>query len=358
MKDMRIYMSVMAAGLFGALLAGCTKTEEIYIDELYQKAYITADFYPQDTGEYTRNDVMKDPSVALDSKNTLVTQPGGVVITESGEKSQEISFCTVHNVKSDLTGTLTIHPEAGDYIANYNAERGLTDEDAYKLLGDTFYHITNATSVIRTGNRQGEQKFAVEFAEDLSELTPGHYLVPFVLSVDDPGIEVSGSRGIFNLVFDYNYTDERDPDVEDIRILTKDEFTWQLLAGSTYDGNYNNLFDADNSTFWMSNPDYPRIKITFNEPVPLKQMAFVAFTYYSWYYRFGYSKFAYTLADGTQIDYPLSWYEYPNMQSDILFYYDVTNDVGKDAMVKEAWLDLDSYYGYVGLTDIYFIVKK
>lgn len=349
-------------GLLATALIGCkTVTEEIYIDEMYQKAYITAEVYPQNEGSYVRNDVMTSPSLKLDGSNRLVASPGGVVTTDKGAKSQEVSFRTVYNVKKDLTGTMSALKNPEEYVANYNAEHGLTQDDAYQVLGKEFYNITASKSVIRTGFNKGEESFAVELAEDLSALAPGKYLLPLTVEVDDPNIEISSNRGVYNYLVTYTYTDARDPNEENIevgRILTSDEFTGVLEAGSTWVGTFNNLFDANNSTYWMSSSTTaPRIRVTFNDPVELRKIGFVAYTVYGSTYYIGMIRCSYKLADGSTIDYPSGYYSFED-STQILNIYDTSEDLSAGAMVKEvAFYFKAKTSNYCGVTDIYFIVK-
>lgn len=361
MTNIKKHMMVATMGLFAAAaLIGCTKTEEIYIADLYQMAYISTDIVPGNESTFTQTTVPAHKSLTFSSGVVSFVDIAEVTNT-SGTANPEFYFRTVYPVKTDLRAEVGVFDDAEEVVAAYNDANG-TD---YQLMPAVCYTLSTHEVTIKAGYKQADEKIVVEINPDeVKNLTTGLYLVPVTIRLaPGSGIDVSTTSG--TMYIKANVAVEQ-VSSEEGRILTSDDFTWENVVGyegvvcGTFSGNINNLFDADYSTAWMSQPNYPRLKITFKQPVALRQMMFVVWTYYTWYYRFGYSRFAYTLEDGTYIDFPNDWYEYPNHSLSTTLYqtYNVLNDISADARVKEALLDIDSYYGYVGLTDIYFIVAQ
>ena len=289
MKDMRTYLSVMAAGLFAAVLTGCTKTEEIYIDEMYQKAYITSEFYPQNESALcVINDSYTDPY--LEVKDNRVVYSPGFLRTVSGSASSSVYFRTIYPVKTDLTATLVV---AEDAVAAYNDRLGLTEEEAYQLLPAGYYTLSSETSTIKAGKNQGEEVFSVEVDGQMEGLANGRYLIPLTVRLDGP-IALSEARDLYLIPLHFTGEDLRtgESDVpSNLKLLvyntdfTVEETTaaenlnpgWGIDSGFYGSGGQNSmtsLFDNNGGTTAGTLVAQASVNVTFTEPVRLDRMCF------------------------------------------------------------------------------------
>ena len=287
MKDMRTYLSVLAAGLFAAVLAGCTKTEEIYIDEMYQKAYITSDFYPQNESALcVINDSYTDPY--LEVRNNRVVYSPGFLRTVSGSAHSSVNFRTIYSVKKDLTATLVV---AEDAVSAYNDKLGLAEEEAYQLLPAGYYTLKPEISTIKAGKNQGEEAFSVEISERTEGLANGRYLIPLTVRLDGP-IALSTARGLYYIPLHFTSEDLRagTSDVpSNLKLLvhntdfTVEETTaaenlnpgWGITSGFYGSGGQNGmttLFDNNGSTTTGTQVAQASLNVTFTEPVRLDRM--------------------------------------------------------------------------------------
>lgn len=364
MKDMRIYMSVMAAGLFGALLAGCTKTEEIYIDEMYQKAYITADLYPQSEGRFSIADQLSDPFFGVQNNRLVYTS--GMVSTVTGKDSYELFFRTLYPVKKDLQAKLIAADEAA--VEAFNAENGLSGEDAYKLLPADCYTVDNNVSTIETGHKEGDKTFAVTFSENVANIAEGQYLLPLTCSLDDPDIALSSSMGVFYLMVNHTFEDLRTGEGDDvpqnIRILYKDtDFSYAVTKGSFFysTGAYSVdcLFDNDLSSgsIAATGEDNTEVTVTFNEAQPLDRIGIAL--YDPWGYSYSYSNYfwiSWVYEGETEVHELGDWIETAPQNEAYIYWLDAASLMGTDKKVAKVMIMVYDAYSY--LSEFYLISSE
>ena len=181
-KHIRINAGVMA-GMLLMILSACTQKEEVYIEEIYQRAYVSAEFYPYSECTYRQDD----------KRNSYT---GRVSSTISGKRECEIIFQTIYPVKNELVGTLTVCDNAQEYVNEYNTRNLLSGNDAYKLLPENYYSIITDKSDIKIDYKKGETPYEVEIVEDISPLE-GYYLLPLTCKLSSDDIGLSESMGVF-----------------------------------------------------------------------------------------------------------------------------------------------------------------
>lgn len=274
-------------GLLATALIGCTKTEKIYIDEMYQKAYITSDFYPQNESTLcVVKDSFTDPF--LEIRNNRLVYSAGFVHSISGSKHSSFYFRTIYPVKSEVTATLVVDEDA---LAAYNKEHGLSGEEAYQLLPAEFYTITQATSTIEVGESQGNEIFAVDINENLDGLADGLYLLPLTVEMDNAAFELSSTRGYYYIPLEYSVEDERTGDSSvptNLKLLVSNtDFTLEETTAKEdlymgvgdyyYDSGFyslSGLFDNNGSTVAGTVVANATVDVIFNEPVYIDRISF------------------------------------------------------------------------------------
>lgn len=291
MMNIRKYISVATmTGLLATALIGCTKTEEVYIDELYQKAYIGSDFYPQsESTPYVVTDAYTDPFLEV-RNNSLIYSTGFLRTISSGSNEVSFHFRTIYPVKADLTASLVV---AEDFLAEYNENLGLSGEEAYRLLPAGYYTVTQPASTILAGRSQGKEMFAITIHDDMEGLESGLYLIPFTVELDGP-IELSSTMGHFCVPMKYSLEDQRTGEATDVPtnlklLAANTDFTFvettakeDLYMGFLdyyYDTAFianglAGLFDNNSNSLSGSQVRNAKVNVTFNEPAFIDRISF------------------------------------------------------------------------------------
>lgn len=348
-------MAAVAGGLIVSALPGCTKTEEIYIADLYRKAYITTDIYPQTEGQYTITTTVADASFVI-SGNRLVKTGGGESVSYNGIKSYKVYFRTNYAVDEDLTGTFAVPADADELVNAYNSSNGYSGDEAFKLLAPEYYTITNGSSTIPAGRKEGEIPFSVELSDNLQQLEVGNYMVPIACTLEDgTDVELSENLSKLYLKFSKVYSDERTG--RDERILYNEtDFAYETVQGTWgYSGYYlvSNAFNdyADAQDFCYIADYSGALRLTFNEPVYLSRLGIAVYNKYSAYGQ--YANVSYTL-EGESEENAID--EQINITSTGLHWFEVLSWTGTEKRVQSITFSLDASraYGY-SISELYVL---
>lgn len=265
MINIKKYMMVATMGLLCSAPVGCTKTEKIYIDELYQKAYVSLGMYPHDHIDFSAT-YTKGVYQVVD--NQLVNSDD---LATDGTYPFEFKLFTIYNVKSDLTGTLTLPENAEAFVENYNA----ANETEYALLPEEYCILENGgTSTIKTGMSISEVPFRISL--DLStEIPDGLYMLPLTCTLDNDKIALSENKGTVWISIDYKSALS---DGAEESILPADAGFTVTQSGSASMNNPENLYDGYTNTTCTASVTSSRTAIVtyeFAQPIDLNRIAFV-----------------------------------------------------------------------------------
>lgn len=279
------------------LTAGCVRTEEINVADIYRKAYITTDIYPQNEGHYNTITTNTPPSFSI-TDGHLVKNNGGEVVSYSGIKSYKVFLRTNYAVEKAVSGKFSVPSDAEELVAKYNSDNGYTGDEEYSLLPSSSYTIGNAVTTIPAGNKEGEP-FVFEFNDGLEAMELGNYIVPLVCTLEEgAGIELAEGQDMVFMKFSNIYNDEAGNARSERILYNNVDFTYSVGEESSfYDAPYDAgaLFNDDVTDICYCNEQYSDLTITFNEPVLLSRLGLVltdpsySNTYYwlSWNYANG-----------------------------------------------------------------------
>lgn len=293
------YMMFAAMGLICSALIGCkTETEEIYVADIYQKAYLTDDIYPQNESVQCSIDESFTDTF-LEVRNNRLVYSSGFLRTVTGSDSMSFFLRTLYAVNADVTASLVV---VEDGVEAYNEANGLTDEEAYSLLPSEFYTMTCGTTTIKAGKKQGSEMFTVKINDSLEGLESGLYLIPLTIETD-AAVPVSETMGTYYIPVKYSCGDFRtgESDVpSNLKLLavntdfTFEETTapealdpWGMGPDFAYASGFNSgmssgqmstaLFDNNMSNYEMTAVANAEVTVTFNEPVVLDRIAFARY---------------------------------------------------------------------------------
>lgn len=263
--NIKKYMIAATMGLITTALIGCkTVTEEIYIDEMYQKAYVTMEIYPFDHIEYTET-VTKGNYQVVENQLTQYD-----LRSTSGTHPFVFGFNTIYNVKKDLSAKLKIRDDADAFIAQYNAD----NNTEYELMPKEYYNMEVGTAVIKTGTNVSVEPFTVSLAD--VEIPNGYYMLPFTCELNDNSVPMSENRN--SVWVAVNYTTKMGA-YGDEAILPADYGFTVTNTGTTVN-NLQNLYDGFTNTTCTasvrSTASYNAIvTYEFDQPIALNRIAFV-----------------------------------------------------------------------------------
>lgn len=276
-----------AAAVIGIAFTACSDKEDVvYVDEIYQRAYLTSEFYPQSGGEFFKDDVMSDPKGYFDANCYFIFSEGGLMTTTSGKQDYDLYLKTNYAAKSNITGQLVPLPNPEEYIKKYNNSNGYTGEEAFKLFPEAYYTIVKAVATIPAGQKESPDTLRVVLNDDFIGLEVGNYLLPLTCSINGDVVEMSESMGVYNIKIIYTYVDERAdpsagiPEPVERQLKYNTDFTAALTAGSNYVGSLAQLFDGNPVTgqLVMASSKVAKYSLNFVNPVKVSRFGYVAFS--------------------------------------------------------------------------------
>ena len=257
------------AGLATVMLlsVGCNDDPtEVFIADLYQKAYITTGIAPADEytykGTYALGGVqMNGPKLEYVGPNLSTTLGTGYVF--------DIYLCTAYAAKNPVSGTLYVPENAEELVAQYNNRGDKEDGNVggYLLMTPDQYEITVPQSTVETGEKQAPA-FQVSLNAE-KDWSAGKYLLPVCCTLD-AGSEVTLSENASTVYLKVEI--QRDIAYKDLMMLTPGQYTVDAAnAGSTA----SDAFDENNETSWNGANTSEYVDVTFDEPVYLSKICFV-----------------------------------------------------------------------------------
>ncbi|MDE5955187.1 MAG: DUF1735 domain-containing protein [Bacteroidales bacterium] len=350
------YMMIAASAVLAvSAVTGCVDTEEINIADLYRKAYITTDIYPQTEGQYSATTTNTPPSLSIKDGH-LVKSEGGEVISYSGIKSYKVYFRTNYTVEKALAGKFAVPSDAEELVAKYNADHGYTGDEEYRMLPSECYTIRNGESTIPAGSKEGEP-FVVEFSDGLEAMELGNYIVPIACTLDGSDVELSEGQDMVFMKFSNIYNDEAGEDVRSERILYNNvDFTYTVADGSSfYSDPWSDaaLFnDSVNDVCFCSNY-VSGLTITFNEPVSLSRLGMVLYdsnaygnTIYFWP--------SWTYENGTEGNVGGNYLGTPGYSSPSVYWFDISG-MYLDQDQKVSSLFFQIYNSGYNFSELYIV---
>lgn len=257
------------AGLATVMLlsVGCNDDPtEVYVADLYQKAYITTGIAPADEytykGTYALGGVqMNGTKLEYLGPNLLTTLGTGYVF--------DIYLCTAYAAKNPVSGTLYVPENAEELVAQYNSRGGTEDGNTggYLLMTPDRYEITVPQSTVAAGEKQAPA-FQVSLNAEM-DWSAGKYLLPVCCTLD-AGSEVTLSENASTVYLKVEM--QRDIAYKDLTMLTPEQYSFDAAnAGTTAP----DAFDENNGTSWNGANTSEYVDVTFDEPVYLSKICFV-----------------------------------------------------------------------------------
>lgn len=348
------YMMIAASAVLAvSAVTGCVEKEEINISDLYRKAYITTDIYPQNEGHYNTITTNTPPSFSI-TDGRLVKNEGREVVSYSGIKSYKVYFRTNYAVEKAVSGKFSVPSDAEELVAKYNSDNGYTGDEEYSLLPSSSYTIRNAATTIPAGSKEGEP-FVFEFNDGLEAMELGNYIVPLVCTLEEGAdVELGEGQDMVFMKFSNIYNDEAGNARSERILYNNVDFTYSVGEESSfYDAPYDAgaLFNDDVTDVCYCDSQYSDLTITFNEPVLLSRLGMVSNqssysnTYYwlSWNY-----------ADGVSGDVGSNYLSAAKTSQPEIIWLDLSADyLNEGQKVTDLYWLL--YYAYYNFSEIYLI---
>lgn len=234
--------------------AGCTKTEEINVLDMYQRAYLSRIIVP--TNEF--------PTVTESAGNAFTNQP--ITITTT----YDFYLRTTYPAEKTVGARLCIPEDYAEIVEAYNKANGTS----YGALGADYAEFLQDYATVTEGSTKSRQLYSVKFAD--KPAPKGEYLMPVSFTLDK-GSNI-GKSSTAHVMFlkrrssatgiTYN-NDATMPG--NVYALNNTAFTYQTegsfsSANSFFDGNTNTSGNTSGSGNNV-------VTVTFNTPVDLKYLA-------------------------------------------------------------------------------------
>ena len=257
------YLAWAGAAAVAALLAGCSKDDEIVdVSDQNQRAYIASRFSPNSEINYKGT---------LDASNLYIADKklelGADVTANNGYLDQnfDIFLRTTYKAETPVSGTLAVAADAEELVRSYNSSH----QSDYKLLDPSYYTILPDRATVEAGQKECTTPFNVVLKGNNDWLGGNSFILPLSCTLDS-GTTVPMSESANIVYLKVSVTGEKTT-YTDVLLVGKSEYS--AATGSAATGS--NAVDENNETAWTNANEDEYIEVDFGGGIYLSRVCLV-----------------------------------------------------------------------------------